>query len=180
MAARSIIRGACVLVFASGLCTAGPAGAQAVAASAHIAASSGATEAAAPDMALPDDLGAPLPGAAPEPAAVPARVLSVNTPIWMIAANPQGRAVLEQQLPGLCERPEFMMFKGMSLAKLAVLSRGQISLADLTRLEADLTKVSLSDGPIVRQHSMFTRSSRSVGRLSRTLYQHMVSVIAAL
>ncbi len=177
MIRRSITRGVCILVLSTaGLSAAGQAGAQVIAVS---KVSTRTPAVAAPDMELPDDLGAPLPGAAPEPAAAPAKVLSVNTPIWMVAANPQGRAVLEQQLPGLCERPEFVMFKGMSLAKLAVLSRGQISVSDLAKIEIDLTKVSLSDMP-VRTHSLFTRSSRSVGHLSHVVYQHMVSVIAAL
>ena len=178
MSGRSSFRGVCILILT--LASLGPA-AQAVAQVRSTSKAQTSVAALPPaDMELPDDLGAPLPGAAPEAPVRPAKVLSVNSPIWMIAANPQGRAVLEQQLPGLCERPEFMMFKGMSLAKLAVLSRGQISLADLTRLETDLTKVSLSDDPPLRQHGLFTRSSRSVGHLSRAIYQRMVSVIAAL
>ena len=170
-------RSVCVLVLAASLCTAGGADAQTRAVAFLPKASAIAPAVAPADMALPDDLGAPLPGATPEPAAAPSRVLSVNTPIWMIASNAQGRAVLEQRLPGLCERPEFMMFKGMSLAKLAVLSRGRISLADLTQIEADLTKVSLSDEPPPHSHGLFPRS---VGRLSHSVYRRMVSVIAAL
>ena len=144
-------------------------------------ASEAAPTAAQADMAMPDDLGAPLAGAAAEPAPQPGRTLSVSTPISVIASNPKGRAVLQQDLPGLCERPEFVMFKGMSPAKLAVLSRGRISNADLVRLQTDLLKVDLGgDAPMRPQHSVFTNSAHRVGRFSKAVYHHMVGMIASL
>jgi hypothetical protein len=94
--------------------------------------------------ALPDDLGAPLPQAEAPAAAGP---LSIDMPIGSIAEKPYGRAVLEKDLPGLCERPEFVMFKGMSLKALAGMSGGRISTAKLNQLQADLVKVSLSAAP---------------------------------
>ena len=128
-------------------------------------------------MAMPDDLGAPLAGAPAEPV-TPERTLSVRSPIAVIAGCAQGRAVLDRDLPGLRERPEFMMFKGMSPAKLASLSHGRISDADLGKLQADLVKVSLADTP--RRHSIFTESSQTVGRFSKAVYHHVAVMIAAL
>ena len=135
------------------------------------------TSATTADMAMPDDLGAPLAGAPVDIAPVE-RTLSVKTSIAVIASSPQGRTVLEHDLPGLCERPEFMMFKSMSPAKLAALSRGRISETDLNRLQNDLMKVSLTETP--RPHSLFTRGGRTVGRFSKAVYQHVVLMIASL
>ncbi len=129
-------------------------------------------------MAMPDDLGAPLAETERAPAGRD-KILSVNTPIGVIASSPQGRAVLERRLPGLCERPEYMMFKSMSLAKLALLSHGRISTGKLDQLQADLIRVDLIDEPVHR-HNPLTDSGRSIGRLSHSLYRRVVMVIAAL
>ena len=94
-------------------------------------------------MTIPDDLGAPL-TSAPQAVESHGKSLSVNTPIAVIASNPQGRAVLDQDLPGLCERPEYSMFKSMSLARLAGLSRGRITRAKLNVIESDLGQASLA------------------------------------
>ena len=132
------------------------------------------------DMAMPDDLGAPLPDASqPAPELNAAHTLSVSTPIAIIAANSKGRAILQQDMPGLCERPEFVMFKGMSPAKLAVLSGGRISTSDLVRLQTDLLKVDLG-GDAPRPHSVFTRGGQTVGRFSKAVYHHMAGMIASL
>ena len=70
--------------------------------------------------------------------------LSIDVPIGSIAAKPDGRAVLEKDLPGLLERPEFPMFKSMSLKTLAGVSHGRISNAKLNEVEADLTKADMA------------------------------------
>jgi hypothetical protein len=156
-----------------GLALAGAAFAPALAQPAAAAAHAGAQA----DMAMPDDLGAPLDG--PKVVEPVGRTLSVQTSIAVIASNQQGRAVLERDLPGLCERPEFMMFKGMSPARLATLSRGQISQADLDKLQNDLVKVSYT-GTFVRPHSIFTRSGQAVGRASKAVYHRVALMIASL
>jgi hypothetical protein len=99
------------------------------------------------DADMPADLGAPLgPVAEAKPTGKP---LSIEMPISKIAAKPQGKAVLDQDIPGLCERPEFAMFKGMSLKKLAGLSGGRITHATLNQVQADLVKVNMvDDSPI--------------------------------
>ena len=135
-----------------------------------------------PDMAAPDDLGAPRDGApvGETPEAAPAG-MSIKTPIAAIAASPQGRAVLDRDLPGLLQRPEFTMFKGMSPATLAGLSHGRINQAKMNRLQTDLVKVSLaSAAPTMRTHSIFTRSGQAVGRVSKAVYERVVLVIASL
>ncbi|MGC1302103.1 MAG: hypothetical protein WA840_07000 [Caulobacteraceae bacterium] len=94
------------------------------------------------DADMPDDLGKPL--TQDGPALGGARKLSIDMPISSIAAAPAGKAVLEHDLPGLCERPEFGMFKGMSLKALAGMSGGKISTAKLNQVQADLVKVSIT------------------------------------
>ncbi len=96
----------------------------------------------APDADMPDDLGKPM---GPEETAKPAvKAMSIDMPIASIASKPAGKAVLEHDLPGLCERPEFMMFKGMSLKALAGMSNGRITTAKLNQVQADLVKVSVT------------------------------------
>ena len=151
--------------------TCGPALAQSAA---HVSTLQAAPSA---DMDMPDDLGAPLPGAAPEPT-LTERTLSVRSPIALIAGCAGGRAVLDRDLPGLRERPEFMMFKGMSPQKLAAMSGGRISDSDLEKLQADLIKVSTTDLP--RRHSLFTQSGQTVGRFSKAVVHHVAVMIAAL
>jgi hypothetical protein len=94
------------------------------------------------DSDMPDDMGKPL--TQDEPDRRGARVLSIDMSISSIAAAPAGKAVLEHDLPGLCERPEFGMFKGMSLKTLAGMSGGKISTAKLNQVQADLVKVNVA------------------------------------
>ena len=92
------------------------------------------------DSDIPDDMGKPLSQDAP----AHAKALSIDMPISSIAAAPAGKAVLDHDLPGLCERPEFGMFKGMSLKALAGMSGGRINKAMLNQVQADLGKVSIA------------------------------------
>ena len=138
---------------------------------------------------MPADLGAPMAGAPPsddkftqaEPDATSsdARKLSVNTPIDVIASTPQGKAVLEHDLPGLCERPEYVMFRTMTPAKLALLSNGRISQAKLTRLQAHLVRVSVTTTEPSR-HSLLAESGTRVKRFSRAFYRKVLSAIESL
>ena len=145
------------------------------------AAAQTSTPAAPPaDMAMPDDLGAPLAGAPVQPAVLrPDQGFRVTMPIGLIASSPQGRAVLDRDLPGLCERPEFMMFKGMSPIKLASMSHGRITPADLDKLQGDLNRIGPGGAP-VHSYSIFTRSSRTVTRFSKAVYHRVALMIALL
>ncbi len=74
----------------------------------------------------------------------PTKPLSVSTPIETICATPAGKAVLDRDLPGLTGRPEFDMFKAMSLKQLQPMSRGHITDADLAKVQADLAALAPS------------------------------------
>ena len=72
--------------------------------------------------------------------------LSINMPIGAVAADPAGKAVLQHDLPGLLERPEYAMFKTMSLKALAPLSNGKITAAKLAQVQRDLAGVGSKSG----------------------------------
>jgi hypothetical protein len=63
---------------------------------------------------------------------------TLETPIEVIAADPQGRAVLNKDIPGLLANPKYQMFKGMNLKTLASLSSGKLSEQTLAQTGADL------------------------------------------
>ena len=135
-------------------------------------------------MAMPDDMGAPIAGPSAATTASPAaprRVqrLSVDTPNDVIASTPQGKAVLEHELPGLCERPEYMMFRTMSPAKLALLSNGRISRSKLTRLQEHLVQVSVTTTEPPRRNLLAEGGTR-VKQLSRTVYRKVLSALESL
>lgn len=149
----------------------------------------------ADEMAMPDDLGAPLAGAtaaAPTPRGSAAGRLSVDSPIVQIASDPEGKAVLERTLPGLCERPEYSMFKGMSLRRLAAMSSGRITEAKLDVVQADLGRLGPAEtAPVSPPRGVFypithTASSsvryggRQIRQLSHAIYRRVTLVIAAL
>ncbi len=87
---------------------------------------------------------APRPAPAPlgRPAApAPRGPLSVNSSIEAICATPAGKAVLDRDLPGLTTRPEFPMFKAMTLKQIEPMSKGHITDAVLAKVQADLAAV---------------------------------------
>jgi hypothetical protein len=112
--------------------------------STRTAAISASVPAQAADEDMPADLGMPLPETAQ---VAELRGLSIDMPISSIAAKPAGRAVLDKDLPGLCERPEFGMFKGMSLKALAGMSNGKINRTKLNQVQADLIRIDVAAIP---------------------------------
>ncbi len=142
----------------------------------------------ADDVAMPEDMGAPIAGPASAEASPVAgegakgqeQPLSVNTPIDVIAATPQGKAALERELPGLCERPEYVMFRTMSPAKLALLSNGRISHSKLVHLQAHLVKVSVATPAEPPRHNLLAEGATRVKRFSRSAYRKVVSAIESL
>ena len=188
MLGRPVLQRTFVLVLtAACLCAAHDAAAQPANLSIASRSSPAATAASssADDMAMPDDMGAPIAGAPPagdgsSPALGQVQRLSVNTPIDVIASTPQGKAVLEHELPGLCERPEYVMFRTMSPAKLALLSNGRISRAKLTQLQAHLTRVSVTTPVEPPHHSLFAEGGTRVKRFSHAVYRKVLSAIASL
>ena len=83
------------------------------------------------------ELGESAPASAQAPRLVMAK-LDLDTPVSRLCANPRAKAVLDTDLPGLTTRPEFPFFKSMSLNKLKKMSRGQMSDADLAKVQAGL------------------------------------------
>jgi len=77
----------------------------------------------------------------PAPAPAPPGPLSLSSSIEAICATPAGKAVLDRDLPGLTARPEFPMFKGMTLKQLEPMSKGHITDAVLAKVQADLKAV---------------------------------------
>lgn len=61
-----------------------------------------------------------------------------NTPVEKIAADPDGVAVLNKDMPGLLTNPSYGMFKSMSLRQLQQMSDGEMSTEDLDKTEVDL------------------------------------------
>jgi len=74
-------------------------------------------------------------------AADPPKPLTTDTPIEQIAANPDGKAVLEKDVPGLTTHPMYDQFKSMSLKDLAPMSQGKIDDAVIKKVDEDLAKV---------------------------------------
>ncbi len=75
---------------------------------------------------------------APPLAPAPAGPLTLNTSIEAICATRAGKAVLDRDLPGLTTRPEFAMFKGMTLKQLQPMSKGHLTDATLAKVASDL------------------------------------------
>ena len=75
---------------------------------------------------------------APAAAAATSAGLSLDTPIGEIAAAPAGKAVLDQQLPGLLTHPAYETFKAFSLKALQPYSNGLITDERLAAVEAGL------------------------------------------
>jgi len=73
-----------------------------------------------------------------QPAAALPRGYSRNTPVEKIAADPDGAAVLNKDMPGLLTNSSYGMFKSMSLRQLQEMSDGEMSSEDLDKTEADL------------------------------------------
>jgi hypothetical protein len=89
----------------------------------------------------------PAPPVASPAAAAPASDgFTLDTPIADIAASPEGKAVLDKDLPGLTSHPFYAAFKTKSLKALQPMSNGLIDDAALARTLADLAALSPSSG----------------------------------
>lgn len=87
------------------------------------------TEAAPADSAAPETL---------PPAAPPSEPFTRETPIEKIAADPQGAAVLNKDIPGLLTDKSYDFFKSMNLRQIQRLSDGDLSDDMVQQAEADL------------------------------------------
>jgi hypothetical protein len=69
-----------------------------------------------------------------------------ETPIADIAATPEGKAILEKDIPGLTTHEAYDQFKGMSLKQVQPMSQGAITDAMITAVQADLDKLNEMNG----------------------------------
>ena len=72
----------------------------------------------------------------------------LDTPIQTIAANPDGAAVLNQDIPGLLSNASYDSFKVLSLRQIGALSGGRLTHATLARTETDLQALRAHTGPV--------------------------------
>jgi putative polyketide hydroxylase len=75
------------------------------------------------------------------PPTVGAPRLTLDTPIEQIAAEPDGNAALDANLPAITRHEAYATFKSMSLRQLQPLSRGLITDGDLVKTDAALALV---------------------------------------
>ena len=71
------------------------------------------------------------------PPIVGMRKLTLDTPVEQIVAEPEGKAILESNLPVVTRHEAYEAFKSMSLRKLQPVSRGQLTDEALERTAAD-------------------------------------------
>lgn len=88
-------------------------------------------------VVLPDAAAPPSAGAA----AGSSKTFTLDTPIATIAADPAGKAILDQDLPGLTSHPLYGLFKGRSLKQVQPMSGGAITDERLVKTQADLAKL---------------------------------------
>ncbi len=77
----------------------------------------------------------PVANAPPKPG------FTVDTPLDVIAADPRGKAVLMQDVPGVMSNPKYPLFDDMSLAQIAIIANGKLPKAKLDEVQADLGKL---------------------------------------
>lgn len=61
-----------------------------------------------------------------------------DTPVEKIAANPDSKAVLDRDIPGLLSDAQYPLFKGMSLNQLQEASNGELTTDTVEKAVADL------------------------------------------
>ena len=72
----------------------------------------------------------------------PAASFTIDTPVDRIAANPNGKAILDRDVPGLMASKEYPLFDDMSLSQIAIMSGGKLSKDKLTLVQTDLVQLS--------------------------------------
>ncbi len=84
----------------------------------------------------------PAMGSAQAPAAAPVAARpTIDSTIEAIAADPQGKAILDAQFPGMMAHESYPMFKGMSLKQVQPYSGGRITDEQVAKVAAELAKL---------------------------------------
>jgi hypothetical protein len=74
------------------------------------------------------------------PAGKPA--FTLDTPVNRIAADPNGKAILDRDVPGLMASKEYPLFDDMSLSQIAIMSGGKLTKVKLNLVQSDLVEMS--------------------------------------
>ena len=77
---------------------------------------------------------------APAPAVAMA-MLSIDSPIEALVADPKAKMIVDANFPGMTAHPAYEQFKGMTLKQLQPLSQGVISEEAVKKAEAALAAV---------------------------------------
>ncbi len=88
---------------------------------------------AVPAMGSAQTPAAPATAAAPKP--------TIDSSIEAIAADPQGKTILDANFPGMMAHESYPMFKGMSLKQVQPYSGGRITDAQIAKVAAELAKL---------------------------------------
>ncbi len=67
---------------------------------------------------------------------------TLDTPVSKIAADPNGKAVLEKDIPGVMASREYPLFDDMSLSQIAIMSGGRLTKTKLDLVQTDLVQLS--------------------------------------
>lgn len=70
---------------------------------------------------------------------------TLDTPVEVIAADPRGKAILVQDLPGLMSNPHYLLFSDMSLSQIAPMSGGRLSKVRLAKVQVDLDQLAAEE-----------------------------------
>ena len=74
-------------------------------------------------------------------AAAPAAKFTLDTPIETLVADNGAKAVIEADLPGLTNHPQYDQFKGMSLTVLSSFAPDRLTPERLAKVKDDLAKL---------------------------------------
>ncbi len=96
------------------------------------------TAQAQPVNTVTPDTAIPAPDATPVTPTVTSEPFTRETPIEKIAADPQGAAVLNKDIPGLLTDKSYDFFKSMNLKQIQRLSSGDLTDDTVRQAEADL------------------------------------------
>jgi hypothetical protein len=80
-------------------------------------------------------------GHAAPPAAAATGKLTLDTPVDAIVARPEGKAVLEANLPGITTHEHYEMFKAMSLRQIAAMAPDKLTPEALAKVETGLAAI---------------------------------------
>ena len=75
----------------------------------------------------------------------PVDAYSLNTPLYKIAADKRGKAVLYRDLPGLMASRSYILFDDMSLSQIAIMSGGRLTTTKLALVAEDLSNLSTAE-----------------------------------